>query len=84
MKRSILFFAASFVLTGTSLGLAAPAGLAHGPAHHVRRITNTTGYSTNWAGYAASGSASDFSNVSANWNQPAVTCASGETSYSSY
>jgi hypothetical protein len=84
MKRSILFVAASFVLTGTSLGLAPPEGLAHGPAHHVRRITHTSGYSTNWAGYAASGSAGDFSSVSANWNQPAVTCASGETSYSSY
>ena len=49
MKRSILFVAASFVLTGTSLGLAAPEGLAHGPAHYLRRITHTTGYSTNWA-----------------------------------
>jgi hypothetical protein len=84
LKRSILFLAASFVLTGASLGLAAPAGLVHGTAHHVRRIANTTGYATNWAGYAATGAAGDFSNMSANWNQPAVTCASGETSYSSY
>jgi hypothetical protein len=84
VKRSILFVAASFVLTGASLGLAVPAELVHGPANHVRRITYTTVYSTNWAGYAASGSAGDFSNVSANWSQPAVTCAPGETSYSAY
>jgi hypothetical protein len=68
----------------TSLGLVAPAGLIHGPARHLRRITYTTAYSTNWAGYAASGSAGDFSSVSANWSQPAVTCAPGETSYSAY
>jgi hypothetical protein len=84
VKRSILSLATSFVLTGASLGLAVPAELVHGPANHVRRITYTTAYSTNWAGYAASGSAGDFSNVSANWSQPAVTCAAGETSYSSY
>ena len=84
MKRYILFLAASFVLTVSSLGLAAPVELVHGPVHHVRRITYTTVYSTNWAGYAASGSGGDFSSVSANWSQPAVTCASGETSYSSY
>jgi hypothetical protein len=84
VKRSTLFLAAPFVLTVTSLGLVTPAGLVHRPVHHVRRITDTTAYSTNWAGYAASVSAGDFSNVSANWSQPAVTCASGETSYSSY
>jgi hypothetical protein len=83
VKRSILFLAASFALMAAPV-LVAPAGLVHGPVHHVRRITDTTVYSTNWAGYAASGSAGDFSNVSANWHQPAVTCAAGETSYSAY
>jgi hypothetical protein len=85
VKRSTTpSLAASFVLMVTSLGLVAPAGLIHGPARHLRRITYTTAYSTNWAGYAASGSAGDFSSVSANWSQPAVTCAPGETSYSAY
>jgi hypothetical protein len=83
VKRSILFLAASFLLT-VSLGLAAPVGLLHGPVNRVRRITYATVYSTNWAGYAASGSAGDFSSISANWSQPAVSCASGETSYSAY
>lgn len=37
-----------------------------------------------WAGYAVSGTAGAFNNVTASWAQPAVTCTAGETSYSSY
>ena len=43
-------------------------------------VSNST--SSNWAGYAATGRT--YHSVSASWTQPTVTCAAGETSYSSF
>ncbi len=42
-------------------------------------IKHTTDQSTNWSGYAASGSAGQFTKVSARWTQPTVTCGSSAT-----
>lgn len=50
-------------------------GLKHGRIH---RITNST--STNWSGYAVTGSR--FTSVSASWKQPTATCSA--TAYSSF
>ena len=44
---------------------------------------NTTVSSTNWSGYAATGSAGAFKSVASSWVQPAVTCSSKAT-YSSF
>jgi hypothetical protein len=55
--------------------LASPAAL-HGPNH---RITNST--SSNWAGYAATGSR--FTSVSSSWVQPTANCTQA-TTYSSF
>lgn len=54
-----------------------------GPAGAQAASTNID-YNPIWAGYAASGSAGAFNNVSASWTQPSVSCNPGETSYSSY
>ena len=50
-------------------------GLKHGRIH---RITNST--STNWSGYAVTGSR--FTSVSASWKQPTASCSA--TAYSSF
>ena len=51
-------------------------GLRHGGPVHMR--TNST--STNWSGYAVTGSR--FTSVSASWTQPAASCSA--TAYSSF
>jgi Peptidase A4 family len=43
------------------------------------RNTVTAAVSENWAGYAAAGSAGAFTQVSASWSEPAVTCAADQT-----
>jgi hypothetical protein len=67
------------------VAVAVPAFAAGSPASGHRldpnhKITQST--STNWSGYAATGQT--FTSVSASWTQPSATCASGETSYSSF
>jgi len=61
--------------------LSATAGGATSSSRHGRmhRITNST--STNWSGYAVTGSR--FTSVSSSWTEPTATC-SGATAYSSF
>lgn len=47
-------------------------------AHGTRAIS----YSTNWSGYAATGETGSFSQVSANWYQPVLTCGGESNQYS--
>jgi hypothetical protein len=80
LRRSVA--AAAVLLSGLALVVAAPAASArpavsHGPVH---RLTHAS--SSNWAGWDNTGST--YTSVSANWVQPAVTCARRETSYSSF
>jgi len=49
--------------------------------HHVR---DTTVGSYNWSGYAVNGAVGSVTDVKGSWKVPAVTCAPGETSYSSF
>jgi hypothetical protein len=53
------------------------------PAHFSSSLPHflkgTTTQSTNWAGYAASGTTGEFTSVSAKWKQPTVTCTSAAT-----
>src|SRR5438874_11965969 len=60
--------------------LSAPAGGATSSLQHGRmhRITNST--STNWSGYAITGSR--FTSVSSSWTEPTATCSG--TAYSSF
>jgi hypothetical protein len=50
-------------------------GHAKGNAKAAVSGANTTVQSTNWSGYAVSGSNGQFTSVSASWTQPAATCA---------
>ena len=79
MRRRYLCVTIVGVLA-TAVALSATGGAAssmrHGPMH---RISNST--STNWSGYAVTGSR--YTSVSASWTEPAVKC-SGTTAYSSF
>ncbi len=58
-----------------ALGVYRPAASSHRRRHQGR--PNVTDYlSTNWSGYAVSGSDGSFTSVSSTWVQPAVTCSS--------
>jgi hypothetical protein len=79
MRRRYLCGALVGVLA-IAAALSATAGRAtpsmrHGPIH---KITNST--STNWSGYAVTGSR--FTTVSSSWTQPTATCST--TAYSSF
>lgn len=76
--------AAALTLAGPASAQTAP--LLHTPVHishhasHTARVVHAT--SSNWAGWADTGRT--YTSVSASWVQPSVTCASHETSYSSF
>ncbi len=57
-------------------GVMLGAGQAQAHATPAVRGTKTTDESTNWSGYAVSGSNGQFTSVSASWKQPAATCSS--------
>ena len=61
---------------------ATTASAARARVHPPRLAGTTNSTSSNWSGYAVTGG--PFTSVSASWTQPAVTCAAGETSYSSF
>jgi hypothetical protein len=59
------------------------------PVARAARVTDSprlpgqsSATSSNWAGYAATGSS--YQSVAASWTEPAVSCAPGETAYSSF
>jgi hypothetical protein len=53
-------------------------------AGHPPIVRIHEGTSSNWSGYAATGPAGTFTNVSATWTQPKVTCGSQNTYSSSW
>jgi hypothetical protein len=79
MRRRYLCGALMGVLV-IAAAISATAGGATPSMHHGRmhRITNST--STNWSGYAVTGSR--FTSVSASWTQPTARCSG--TAYSSF
>jgi peptidase A4-like protein len=76
MRVLVVVFACAAALV--SVAAASAASVDHPP--RVAGIASST--SANWAGYVATGST--YTSVSATWTQPSVTCAPGETSYSSF
>ena len=79
MRRRYLCGALMGVLV-IAAAISATAGGATSSMHHGRmhRITNST--SSNWSGYAVTGSR--FTSVSASWTEPTVSCSG--TAYSSF
>src|ERR1700683_988484 len=70
-------------------GMVQPGGLmelSNGtrPAVGIPQVARTTVTSSNWAGYAATGSNGPFNSVSADWVQPAGNCSGGGDQYSAF
>lgn len=79
MRRRYLCGALAGVLVIAAAVSAAAGGATPGLRHgRIHRITNST--STNWSGYAVTGSR--FTSVSASWKEPTATCSA--TAYSSF
>ena len=85
-----LFAAPAAFAATTPAATAAPlqvsAATAHQETHGLHSLTRRNGStvsSTNWSGYAATGSSGEFTSVAASWTQPTITCTS-KTTYSSY
>ena len=83
-------FAAPAAFAATAAPAAAPvqisAQLAHQESHGLHALTSRSSASvesSNWSGYAATGSNGEFTSVSSSWTQPTITCSS-KTTYSSY
>ncbi|MEY9845447.1 hypothetical protein ABH940_002525 [Streptacidiphilus sp. BW17] len=55
----------------------------HGLHQRTGAVTNASVESTNWSGYAATGSSGAYKSVSTSWVQPSVSCGSA-TTYSSF
>ena len=81
-----VFALAAVVLSGGAArptDLTAPSAPRHRPIviHHVREGL-VTAY--NWSGYGVTGPVGSVTDVKGSWTVPVVTCARGETSYSSF
>jgi hypothetical protein len=80
---------AAFAATTSSFSsdsMQVSAATAHQETHGLHALTHrssTTVSSSNWSGYAATGSSGAFTSVSSSWVQPAISCSS-TTTYSSY
>ena len=75
-------FAASAPAAAGQVSAAMAAHETHG-LQSLSHRSATTVESSNWSGYAATGSTGEFTSVSSSWVQPALTCTS-KTTYSSY
>jgi len=80
MKRLKAFLG---LVTLCAVGVGAAPSAASGISAHPPITRVRAGTSTNWSGYAASGSAGSFTNVAGTWTQPSVQCNSQST-YSAY
>jgi len=78
--------ATSSVRPGGTVAGFTPGGLMKQPAgaHASRHGRNYQEDSTNWSGYAASGSDGSFSSVSASWTEPSATCNDDGDEYAAF
>lgn len=76
-KILFLFLVAVFMLS--TVGIAFTITPAHATITRTHRISNTTVYSTNWSGYAVTGSKGSVSFVGGYWTVPAATCTTTNT-----
>src|SRR6202041_2090065 len=63
-----------------------PGGLMKRPSGAVaqeHQVKNQTS-STNWSGYAATGSAGQFNSVSSSWTEPAADCTGSDDEYAAF
>lgn len=80
--------AALIVVSGASAAAGARTGTAHrwpgNPLTGWHRLSNDTVTSTNWSGYAVQSGTGPFTDVTATWSEPAVTCSSSSAQYASF
>ena len=77
----------ALMLAGPALFVAAPAaagGTTPFFVGHGAAVLHTSASSTNWAGYAVTGSKGSVTDVRGSWVQPTVTCSGTSTQYSSF
>ncbi|HEV2461140.1 MAG TPA: G1 family glutamic endopeptidase [Ktedonobacterales bacterium] len=82
---------AAALIAAIALGVGGPGSAAahaatQAPSHHtaprIRLHGGTNSNSTNWSGYANTGTT--FTDVKGSWTEPTATCSSGQTAYSSF
>ncbi len=63
-----------------------PGGLMHHVSGHSSQVKGhrNQSESTNWSGYAATGSDGSFNSVSASWTEPAANCANSDAEYAAF
>jgi Peptidase A4 family len=74
------------VRPGGALNHFVPGGVMHrvtGATAHEHGIKNES-ESSNWSGYAATGSDGSFSSVSSSWTEPSANCGDGGTEYAAF
>jgi len=79
-----LLMVSSLAVAGLAAAAPASGGVPAWVAAQAPRLRDASGASTNWAGYAVTGPSGSVSDVKGSWIVPAVSCAPGETSYSSH
>jgi len=61
-----------------------PGGRMKRPTGALPRTVKNQASSTNWSGYAATGSAGQFNSVSASWTEPAANCTGSDAEYAAF
>jgi hypothetical protein len=88
-RAGVLRLAAALLALGTlALGSSTAAGAASGPRFATRLGADPL-VSSNWAGYAVTGTSSgglptSYTDVTGSWVQPKVSCTAGTASYSAF
>jgi hypothetical protein len=61
-----------------------PGGLMKRPTGATAQAVKNQTSSTNWSGYAATGSAGQFNSVSSSWTEPAANCTGSDDEYAAF
>jgi Peptidase A4 family len=61
-----------------------PGGLMKRPTGATAHEIKNQASSTNWSGYAATGSAGQFNSVSSSWTEPAANCTGSDDEYAAF
>src|SRR5215469_7974977 len=91
---AVVLLLASLFTTGMAFASPVPAAAVSGSAAGLHQITiyhggprirsDGTASSTNWSGYAVTGSNGAYSDVQGSWVEPSATCGRRQTAYSSF
>jgi Peptidase A4 family len=79
----------SHVRPGVAVHNFVPGGLMKRPTGALAKESGSHGVrnqseSSNWSGYAATGSSGEFNSVSSSWTEPSVSCTNGDDEYAAF